>query len=172
MNYLNGKTVYLCGSIYGSSDDGISWREEITPRLKGMGIEVLDPCKKMTEGSGEVGNDKKKFRELIMLENFSELKEIFWPIVRYDLRCVDLSNFIIVKYDPNVHMVGGLHEIFVANFEKKVILLKYDKKDLKHFNPWMATFIKPHHFFSEWDQMFEYLGKVNDGILDTSLWVI
>jgi hypothetical protein len=171
MNYLKEKTVYLCGNIKNAKDDGVGWRNEITPQLNGLGIKVLNPCAKIN-GISEIGEQKIYFRELIEKENWKQLKYDFWKVVRSDLKCCDSSDFIIFNYDASVQTVGSIHELVVAQFEKKVILCRYHKDQLDKFNPWIATFIKEHHFFSEWAKMFEYLGKVNDGILDTSLWVI
>jgi len=178
VNYLKNKTVYLCGPIAAVKDDGIGWRKEITPRLNDFGVKVLDPCKKSTNDFddknefGEVGKDKEKFRKLILKEDWKGVKEKFWPIIRYDLRCVDHCDFVIFYYDPLVSMCGSIHELVVATFEKKNILLYYKKEQLEHFNPWVATFIKENHFFDSWDVMFDYLKNVNDGKFDTSLWVI
>jgi len=115
---------------------------------------------------------KKKFRKLIIAEQWDQVKKDFWPIVRTDLRLVDHCDFIILNHDPTVPTVGTIHELVVATFEKKVILLKYEKDQLDKFNPWMATFIKSHHFFSQWEEMFTYLHKVDSGQLDTSYWVV
>ena len=173
MNYLKGKCAYLCGGLFSHEDSGISWRDAVTPPLQHMGILVADPCKKILHGElDEIGEDKKVFRSLILKEDWKTLKEKFWPIVRNDLRLVDKSDFLILNYDPSVPTIGTTHEQVVATFEKKVILMKYDRSQLHLFNPWMATFIKPQHFFHDWNIMFEYLRKVNDGVFDTSLWVI
>lgn len=175
MDYLKGKKVYLTGPMHGVKDDGVGWREQITPKLVEMDIEVLDPCKKAVKGNtdlNEIGKNKEKFRGLVTSENWTATKREFWPIVRADLRMVDHCDFLIFSYDPLVPMVGTIHELVVATFEKKVILLKYDKDQLSDFNPWMCTFIKEHHFFDEWDAMLTYLKQVNDGVFDTSLWVI
>lgn len=174
-NYLNGKTVYLSGSMHSLDDCGTTWRDYITPKLKTMGIIVSDPCKKISlpqNGRDEIGADKERFKKIILEENWKKLKEEFWCIVRADLREVDKCDFIIFNYDPLSPTVGTVHELVVATFEKKPILLKYNKKDLPNFNPWVATFIKEHHFFHDWDLMFEHLKQVNDGIFDTSLWVV
>jgi hypothetical protein len=64
MNYLNGKMVYLCGAMFGYDDSGIGWRDMLTPNLREMGIEVVDPTKTTANGVGEVEDDKKKFRDL------------------------------------------------------------------------------------------------------------
>jgi hypothetical protein len=170
--YLNGKSVYLCGPIKMAKDDGVGWREEITPRFKPFGITVLNPCEKTTVETIEIGEDKNRFREMILQENFGLLKKNFWAIIRSDLKRVDASDFLVLNYDPDIPTVGSVHELCVSNYEKKVVLLKYNKSQLDRFNPWIAVFIKEHHFFSEWDKMFEYLEDVNQGKMDTSLWVI
>lgn len=176
MNYLKGKQVYLSGPILNSADDGVIWRDYITPKLEYFGLEILDPCKKHilmnNQNINEIGESKKKFRELIVQEKWEEVKEEFWPIVRTDLRLIDKCDFVILDHDPTVPTVGTIHELVVATFEKKVILLKYNKEQLKYFNPWMATFVKPHHFFSSWDAMMFYLEEVNNGKKDTSYWVL
>ena len=172
MNLLKDKTVYLCGSMNLNSDSGVGWREQITPKLLTYGLTVLDPCKKTVMGTGEIGEDKKAFRKLVIQENWEELKERIWPVVRSDLKNVDRSDFLILNYDPEIPTIGTVHELVVANFEKKVILLKYDKEKLEYFNPWMCVFIKKHHFFSEWEGLFSYLEEVNKGKIDTSLWVL
>lgn len=171
MNYLKDKTAYLCGSIHSVSDDGMGWRDEITPKLQNLGVIVSDPCKKVIINS-EVGKDKEQFKQVVMEERFRDIKELFWPIVRYDLRQVDKCDFVVFNYDTSIPMVGSIHELVVANFQKKVILLKYDKKQLSGFNPWIATFIKENHFFSTWDGMFEHLNAINDGKLDSSYWIL
>lgn len=175
MNYLKGKKVYLTGPMHSARDDGTAWRELITPRLEQMGIEVLNPCKKKVAGNiqiSEVGEAKQKFKDMALNGNWSLLKKEFWPIIRSDLRMVDHCDFLIFDYNPLIPMVGTIHELVVATFEKKVILLKYNKDELADFNPWIATFIKEHHFFSEWDDMFKHLEDVDKGIFDTSLWVV
>lgn len=175
MNYLKGKKCYLSGPIHSATDDGVQWRDYITPKLNDMGIEALDPCKVMVNGDisiSEVGKNKQIFRDLIKTENWQKVKEDFWPIVRKDLRMVDHSDFVIFYYDTEAKMTGSIHELVVAVNEKKVILIKYNKETLNDFNPWVATFAKAHHLFAEWDNLFDHLKKVDDGIFDTSLWVI
>jgi len=157
--------------MYQHTDSGISWREDITKRLERFDTKVIDPCKKVI-GITEIGEDKNTFRSIILKENWAELKDTFWPIVKHDLRGIDKSDFVIFNYDASIPTIGTIHELVVATFEKKVILLKYDKAQLHLFNPWIATFIKTNHFFYDWDMMFEYLEKVNDGVFDTSLWII
>jgi hypothetical protein len=171
MNYLKDKTVYLAGSIHHNDEDsGVGWRELITPKLESMTINVLDPCKKTINGVGEIGDDKQELKKLIKEKKFLEVKNKFFPILKADLRCVDLSHFIIINYRPKIRHVGTIHELVMANIEKKPILLYYPPNELEDFNPWLACLVKAEHIFDDWDNMFSYLRIVNAGKFDTSLW--
>lgn len=171
-SYLSGKSVYLCGPLHACADDGSAWRDSITPKLLTYGLNVEDPTKKSALGVGEVKDDKARFQKLLREKKFIEAKESFWPIVRKDLRCVDKADFLIFCYDPKLPTVGTWHELVTASNQKKPILLKYDESQLEHFNIWVLTFIKSSCIFSEWNDMFAYLDKINNGDLDTSYWTL
>jgi len=171
MGYLNGKTTYLAGAMHATSDDGVGWRDEITPKLKYLfNLNVEDPCKKTANGFGEVADDKKFMKELIKQEKWEEVREKFYPIVRKDLRCVDKCDFIVSVYDAKLPMFGTINEMVVASWQKKPILVKYSRQQLDVFNPWITCLVKPQWFFHEWDDMFAYLHKINSGVVETSHW--
>ena len=171
MNYLKGKTTYLAGSIHHNDEDsGIGWREMITPKLEQFGINVQDPCKTTLNGIGEIGDDKQELKNLIKQKKFLEVKNRFFPILKADLRCVDISHFIIINYRPKIRHVGTIHELVMANIEKKPILLYYPENELEDFNPWIACLVKSNHIFEKWEDMFSYLKEVDIGNFDTSLW--
>ena len=46
MNRLKGLRCYLAGPIDQAPDDGVEWRQKITPWLEQKGVRVLDPCDK------------------------------------------------------------------------------------------------------------------------------
>jgi hypothetical protein len=173
MNYLNGKAVYLCGAMSAYKDSGMAWREWIKPILVDrFELKVHDPTRKQVAAAIEIGENKEHFRELIMDEKWQELKDAFALVCRYDLRAVDLSDFLIVDYDSACHTVGTIHELVVASSQKKPILVKYKKEQLNTFNPWMSVLICPEHFFSEWDDLFAYLDRVNKGEVNSDYWSI
>lgn len=173
MNYLKDKNVYLAGPIAAVADDGCGWRDFVTPRLvNDFELYVEDPCKKTANGQGEVKDDKAFFKQLVAGGHFDVAREKFWPIVRKDLRCVDKADFLIVYYDPLVHMFGTVHEIVLAHQQKKPILVKYDKENLDKFNIWLCTLAKPKWLFDDWDKMFNYLDLIKSGTIDTEYWTL
>jgi nucleoside 2-deoxyribosyltransferase len=172
MSYLKGKTVYLAGPIHAVADDGIGWRDNITPKLQNFGLNVDDPCKKLVKGVGEVKEDKIRFNKLIEEEKWQEVKEQFYPVVRADLRSVDKADFLIAVYDPTIHMCGTLHELVLADSQKKPILLWFDPKHKKKLNPWIFTFVKSTWIFTNWDNVITYLQNIDNGIMDSSHWTL
>jgi len=172
-DYLKGKTVYLCGAMAALQDSGVQWRDWITQRLKTeFSMIVLDPTGKSTDGISEIGDDKEKFRDLCKREAWGELKDTFYDVVRWDLRAVDKADVIIVNYDTLVPTVGTWHEIEVANFERKPILMKYDTSQLDTFNPWVTVHMKPEHLFSDWEILFNHLRDVNNGKFNRRRWTL
>lgn len=167
---LDGKSVYLCGPIHTVSDDGIGWRDMMTEQLKVFNLKIIDPCKK-DNGVSETAEDKKGFSEMILNEDWFNLEETFRPIVRWDLKAVNRSDFLIVNYDALHPLIGTIHEMVVAKYESKPILLKYDQKQLEHFNPWISTLVEPNRIFSNWADMMLYLLNIDDGDFDTPDWI-
>lgn len=170
--YLKNKIVYLCGPLGSVEDDGKGWRQKITPRLEEMGVIVSDPTKSTLDGTGEVGDDKKFFKKLLINEDFAGVKKEFWKIVRKDLKAVEKSDFIIMNYMATVTTVGSWHEAVISSLIKKPILLKYDRNELDIFNPWVVTYVKENEFFAEWDDMFKYLSEeIDNRKFTSSKWI-
>jgi hypothetical protein len=172
MNYLKGKACYLAGAMACAPNSGIQWRQDITPKLHDLGLTVYDPTHKISSVAEEIGENKDKFRKLILEEKWQELKNEFKPVAKWDLRRVDLSDFIIVNYVSSQSSWGTPHEMVVNSWQNKPTLFKYDKKDLQHFNPWISVLVRPEHLFPSWDDMFAYLNKVNNGEVDKDTWTI
>lgn len=172
MNYLRNKACYLAGAMQACKDNGIGWRAEVVPKLENLGLTVFDPTNKVLHSASEIGENKNHFRSLILQEKWMELKKAFEPVMRYDLRCVDKSDFLVIAYEPKFHTVGTIHELVTANIQRKPILLKYNRNDLNLFNPWIPVLVKPEHLFATWDAMFNYLKSVDSGNIDMHMWTL
>lgn len=172
MGYLKNKTVYLCGSITALADDGTGWRNSITKKLDQFGLNIDDPTKNTVDGLGETADHKTYFKSLVRSRDFERLKKEFFPIVRKDLRSVDKADFIICSYDPDVHLVGTLHELIVASWQRKPILLHCEESKLDRLNPWILTYVKNGCLFWDWDKMIEYLKDIDNHKFNTSYWTL
>ena len=165
MNKLKNATCYLCGAMDRVDEGGVEWRRDISPKLKDMGLGVLDPCNKPTDFAPEDGNFRDKIIELKKQKDYNEIKARMKDIVAIDLRMVDLAHFVIMYIDLNVHMCGSYHEAFVATQQKKPLLIVC--KQGKHNVPnWMFGVIPHEHMFSTWDGLLLYLHKINIGQIE------
>jgi nucleoside 2-deoxyribosyltransferase len=164
MSYLTGKSVYLAGPMFALEDDGAEWRNFITPKLTALGVNVENPVTKtLPNGLSEIQDDKQMFRTLIKERKFDELKKVFEPIGRKDLRCVDKADFIIAFYTSKVHMLGTIHELVQAHSQRKPILLFIDNKDVSDgtLNPWLTVITKPSCWFFDWTSLLYHLECVD-----------
>ncbi len=175
MDYLKNKRVYLTGGISRAEDDGRKWREFVTPKLQEFDLIVDDPTKK-TAGTGEIGDDKNFFKNLIKEGKYKECKEAFWPICRKDLRSVDLCDFLLFYYDPDVPLFGTIDEIVTGSrLQKKPVLMYVPPDKTERINPWSLILIKEECIFTDWNKLFYYLDKINkDGPKgsQTSYWTL
>jgi hypothetical protein len=77
-----------------------------------------------------------------------------------DLRLVDISDFLIVNLDLDIHPCGTYEEIFWANRQKKPIIVHMEQG--KNSAPdWLFGTIPHQTIFSSWDDIKEYLNHIN-----------
>lgn len=162
MNRLNGMRTYLAGAMDRVKDGGVGWRKNITPLLKQMGVTVLDPCDKPIE----IGIEDESSREIIdsykKNGQFDLIRKKYGVIRTLDLRCIDISDFIIASIDTDVHACGTYEEISVANSQKKPVLVWCQQG--KALAPNWLFFMLPHeHIFGSLDDLMHYLGKLSSG---------
>jgi nucleoside 2-deoxyribosyltransferase len=163
--------TYLCGPITDVADDGVSWRKEINePLAERFGLTVSDPTKELVQGLGEIGAEKKFWRDLIKERKLDEVKEKFWKIVHKDLRAVDRADFLIFRYIPKARMLGTVHELVVAQMQKKPILMVIKEEELDELNPWVLTYIKKGCIFHSFEELFAYLDEIDKGKFNNSYW--
>lgn len=160
MNRLKNQRVYLAGAMDRVADRGTGWRDNITPFLESLGIIVFNPIKKPTVIGQEDEETHRLKVKLKQEQNYEKLSEIMKIIRSVDLRLVDISDFLIVNLDLDIHPCGTYEEIFWANRQKKPIIIHMVQG--KHAAPdWLFGTIPHEMIFSSWDQIKEYLGYIN-----------
>jgi len=162
MNRLKGLAGYLSGSIDFSKDMGWQWRNQMTPFLEKMEVRVFNPLKHSFYGTQDL-DDKKRPRmaKLLKEAKFEELRKEMKDLNHWDLRCVDLSSFLIVNYDINTFTCGTHEEIFKANTQVKPVLLMIGKNHSKKMPKWIYGRFPPEHMFESWAAMKKYLKDID-----------
>jgi len=160
MNRLKGMRSYLAGAMDRVPDGGTGWRDKITPLLEKTGVVVLNPCDKPASVGKEDSNSRLRIDELKIDGDYEKLKEEFAVVRTLDLRCVDISDFIIASIDIDVHACGTYEEISVANSQKKPVLVWCQQG--KSAAPNWLFFMLPHqHIFDSMENLMGYLAYVD-----------
>lgn len=159
MGWLSGAMVYLAGPMDSTDDLGQGWRDEIAIELKKMGMIVLNPLHKPTEIGKEDAENRKQLRQMQACDDLDGVREFMKPVRRSDLRCVDLSSVVIVKWtgEPTV---GTVDEIKVAETQHKPILV-WRTAHGTDFNPWICAQVPTKFIFDTKEKLLEYLWQVH-----------
>lgn len=164
---LKNQRVYLAGAMDRVVDRGTTWRDAITPPLKELGIVVFNPITKPTCVGLEDADTHALKTKMKQMGRYDELSQIMKTIRSVDLRLVDISDFIIVNLDLDVHPCGTLEEIFWANRQKKPIIV-HMVQGKAHTPDWLFGTIPHQMIFSNWEDIHEYLKHINsDENIDT-----
>lgn len=165
-NRLFGHIAYLAGSI-DNSRDFKSWREDITTFLQSINIGVLNPCDKSVIRNSKINEDENflSYIESLKTEKkYKEIQEIMQEIVRVDLKMVDLSNFLILNIERDVHMCGSYAEQTLACFQRKPILV-HCSSGINKIPNWLFGVCDPELFFDNWQALKDYIESVNNGVI-------
>lgn len=157
---LNNQRVYLAGAMDRVSDRGTGWRDNITPFLQEIGVVVFNPIKKPTSIGTEDAETHKYKTELKRFQKYEELSQLMKTIRSVDLRLVDISDFLIVNLDLEIHPCGTYEEIFWANRQKKPIIV-HMVQGKQSAPDWLFGTIPHQMIFSSWNDVQNYLLKIN-----------
>lgn len=153
---LNNQRVYLAGAMDRVADRGNGWRDNITPFLEDLGAIVFNPIKKPTTIGKEDAETHKYKQKLKQEMNYDELSRVMKVIRSVDLRLVDISDFLIVNLDLDIHPCGTYEEIFWANRQKKPIIV-HMVQGKQNAPDWLFGTIPHDLIFSDWDSVKNYL---------------
>lgn len=171
MNRLQYNRAYLCGPMEHESDNGVNWRIEIQLELKDLEIIFLDPTSKPTHVGIEDETTKILLNDLREKGDYKLLRQIIQPIRSYDLRMVDISDFLIVHLDRDIPTCGTWEELFLANRQKKPIVLHFaqGKNKVPH---WLFDVIPDQMMFSSWNEVYNYVRHIatDSNIEDCNRW--
>lgn len=171
INNLKGMRTYLIGAMDRVPDGGIMWRDKITPYLNYLGVQVLNPCKKNTLVIKEDDETRHWINYYKETGQYDKIRTQYGHIRNFDLRCVDISDFVIAHIDIGIHACGSYEEIVTANRQKKPTLIWCEQG--KHHAPNWLFFMLPHeHIFSTMQELLDYLTYVDQHkkITDLSRW--
>lgn len=160
INNLKGMRTYLVGAMDRVPDGGINWRQKITHELHKMNLVVLDPCDKPVHSIKEDQETRWWIDYYKETGQFNKIRDIYGNIRNADLRCVDVSDFIIAHIDLDVHACGTYEEIVTANRQKKPILI-WCKQGKSAAPNWLFFMLDHEHIFNSMEDLLLYLNNIN-----------
>lgn len=118
---LDQACCYLSGAMEYAADSGVSWRRQFMQMIwdKGLNVDFIDPTNKPGGEDIKLGEDKEYQVKLQKEGKYLELRDYVSKYRRFDLRFVDLSDFLVVVIDPNIHLCGTYNEVFLAEQQHK-----------------------------------------------------
>ena len=160
MNRLKNQRAYLAGPMDRCPNGGKDWREYISNILEYNGAIPLNPSKKPIDIAIE--NDDSRERRKILKQNqqYDELTKEMKIIRNVDLRMVDISDFIIANLDLDIFPCGTYEEIFLANRQKKPIII-HMKQGKENAPDWLFGTIPHDMIFSSWSEVANYIDYIN-----------
>lgn len=160
LNNLKDMRTYLVGAMDRVPDGGISWRNAIKPMLQAIGIKVLDPCSKPVESVNEDSDTRMIIEYYKQTQQYDKIRDEFSHIRNADLRCVDVSDFVIAYINLDVHMCGSYEEIVTANRQKKPVLI-WCEQGKQHVPNWLFFMLPHKHMFNNMSDLVNYLCLVD-----------
>ena len=159
---LKNTRCYLIGAM-DRTENGRQWRETMQNFLESMGVQVFNPYSKPTDRAienAETLNLRKKFVEE---ENWDKVSRIMKEIRRYDLRMVDLSDFVVVYLNMDDKPFGTIYEMNLANQQRKPVLV-VSEGGKKNAPLWLFAEIPHKYIFDNFEDLKTYLIGVNHGM--------
>ena len=158
------------------ADGGVEWRENITPFLNSLGIVVFNPCDKPLKGEGlaalETAESRAARESAKKAGDLKRAAREMKPIRATDLRMVDITDFLIVNIDINVHACGTYEEVTTANRQRKPILIHVEGGRV-NTPDWLLAVLGEKAVddmtFDNWGDMKDYLNVINscnDRVID------
>lgn len=159
-NRLRYMRAYLCGGMDNAKDGGVGWRKRVGRWLARRGVVILDPTDKPTDAGVESPEIRAHWNELKATGHYAELAAAIKLIRGIDLRMVDISDFLVVYLDREQYPCGTYEELFLANREKKPVLV-VSPQGKKGVSNWMFGTIPHQHIFGSWHELYRYLNHID-----------
>jgi hypothetical protein len=165
-----------------AKDHGIEWRRKFIDLAwsKGLDIDFIDPTNKPGGEDLKVQEDKEVQIKLQEAGEYFKLREYVSLYRRFDLRFVDISDFLVIVVDPTIHMCGTYNEVFIAEQQHKPCFFICEG-GLKTLPRWLFDVIdldepergKRCNVFQTIDQVIEELTLIDSGVIPMSnKWVL
>lgn len=148
--------------------DGQAWRKKVESELGCRGITFFNPYEKpFLNDVPENVAARKRLSQWMKNGEYDLVAEQMRAIRCYDLRLVDLSDFLIAYIDPTVVTYGTIEELTTAVREKKPLFVCVEGGK-KKCPLWILGMIPPKYVYNSIDEAIEILKGIDSGTIELS----
>ena len=167
-NILKKTKCYLIGSM--ENIDGRSWRTKIKHSLEGRNITFLDPyIKPFVKNIPEDETSRGEMLHWRETGQYDMLAQRMGAVRADDLRCIDLSDWLIAMVNPKIASWGSGEEIPTAIKEKKpLFLIVDDPKGIAACPLWFFGVLPHKYIYSSIEDAVETIKSIDDGKIKLS----
>lgn len=168
MNKLSGTSVYLAGAVEHNFDNALSWRDNLTDKLKQYNVTVYNPLVKPSWLPDNCKVDPALYKAVLSGKSDTMSKdEVFQATAdmrRLCLRMVTSADWLIC-YMPKIFTCGTFEEIYLAaSLEKPVLFCMPDGMLSTWLLPIFANSKNMDDvYFYNWDSLLNYIDKLDKG---------
>jgi len=174
MGKLDEATAYLSGPMEFVADHGVAWRRKFIKlsNAAGLNIHYIDPTNKPGGLEMQIGEDKETQVRLQNEGRFEKLRSYVGDYRRYDLRFVDLSDFLVAVVDPSVPQWGTANEVYVAEMQHKPRFCIIEG-GMHKLPRWLFDVFSDEEIFESVEDVISHLVKLDSGEIDLDKrWVL
>lgn len=158
-NRLKHTRGYLCGAMDRVEDGGEGWRVNLQRNLAKLEVFWLDPSHKPIDIGIEDSGTRAFANEMKKHGNFEAVKTQLKTIRCVDLRMVDIADFLVVNIDMDTHACGTYEELFLANRQKKPVIIHVEQGK-EHVPNWLLATLPHEMIFSTWGEVHQYIQHI------------
>jgi len=137
-------------------DGGLGWRVDIQKVTAELEVFWMDPTHKPID-IGIEDLENREHRHRMKDAGMFDVVATDMRIIRsVDLRMVDISDFLIVNLDLDVHACGTYEELYLGNREKKPIIIRIEQGKAA-VPDWLLGTVPHAMIFSTWEEVQNYL---------------
>jgi len=174
MGKLDEATAYLSGPMEMVADHGVEWRRRFIrlSNAAGLNIHYIDPTNKPGGEDVKIGEDKETQVRLQSEGRFKELRSYVGDYRRYDLRFVDLSDFLVVVVNPSVAQWGTANEVYFAEMQHKPRFCIIEG-GMHKLPRWLFDVFDDNEIFESVEDLIAHLIKLDSGEVELDKrWVL
>jgi hypothetical protein len=141
------------------ADGGEGWRIQLQRELANLEVYWLDPTHKPIDIGIEDSETRAYANEMKRHGNYEAIIPQIKIIRCVDLRMVDLSDFLVVNICVENHACGTYEELFLANRQKKPVIVHVEQGKENAPN-WLFATLPHEMIFSTWQEVHQYLRHI------------